>query len=277
MRVVRSWKGRCGLALTTALLVVAVMPGGAEADAHAADGTATREAGQNPWCAPELESVGSSNCYWLASKGAPLVIFLHGLTGVGGTWHWDQQRMYVRLAKQHQFSALIPRGRRGVGPGRDPDVLGWPNSQRAQSEVEADVLAQLADARKTLEQRAGQFGAVFVFGFSAGAYYATSLMLREKIDVDGFAAFAGGSGNEYQALQAKRVKRRIPMFLGYGKKDPDRKRQQELANMLASLKWPHRVVAANIGHTVTNEQVEEALEFLLQTAAPKVPAQAVRP
>lgn len=231
----------------------------------------------NEWCAPELESVGGSNCFWLAPPGAPLVIFLHGLTGVGGTWHWDQQRMYVRLAKRHQFSALIPRGRRGIGPGRDPDILGWPNSQRAQTEVEHDVLADLAQARKALEERAGKFGAVFVFGFSAGAYYATSLMLREKIDVDGFAAFAGGSGNDYQELQAKRVKKRIPMFLGYGRKDPDRKRQQELARMLANLNWPHRVVAENIGHTVTNEQVTAALEFLLQSkssamvAPPKAP------
>lgn len=217
---------------------------------------------QNTWCAPELESVGSTNCYWLAPKDRPLVIFLHGLTGAGSTWQWDQQRMYVRLAKQHQFSALIPRGRRGIGPGRDPDVLGWPNSQRAQDEVEQEVLAEIVAARKTLEQRAGTFSSVFVFGFSAGAYYATSLMLREKIEVDGFAAFAGGSGNDYQELQAKRVKRRIPMFLGYGKKDPDRKRQQELARMLGTLNWPHRVVAANVGHTVTQEQIEEALAFL---------------
>jgi predicted esterase len=133
------------------------------------------------------------------------------------------------------------------------------------------VLADLAQARKTLEERAGKFGAVFVFGFSAGAYYATSLMLREKIDVDGFAAFAGGSGNDYQALQAKRVKKRIPMFLGYGKKDPDRRRQQELARMLETLNWPHRTVAADVGHTVTNEQVIAALEFLLQSQPAAAP------
>jgi predicted esterase len=229
-------------------------------DAEAAEAPAK----SNDWCAPELESVGGTNCYWLAPQGTPLVIFLHGLTGVGGTWHWEQQRMYLRLAKRHQFSALIPRGRRGIGPGRDPDVLGWPNSQRAQDEVEQDVLAEIAAARQSLEQRGGKFSAVFVFGFSAGAYYATSLMLREKIDVDGFAAFAGGSGNDYQQLQAKRAKRRIPMFLGYGTKDPDRKRQEQLAKMLEAVDWPHRVVAANIGHTVTNEQIEAALEFLMQ-------------
>jgi predicted esterase len=208
--------------------------------------------------------MGGTNCYWLASEGRPLVIFLHGLTGAGSTWQWDQQRMYVRLAKQHQFSALIPRGRRGIGPGRDPDVLGWPNSQRAQAEVEEEVLSEIASARQALERRGGKFSAVFVFGFSAGAYYATSLMLREKMNVNGFAAFAGGSGNRYQEMQAQRVKRRIPMFLGYGKKDPDRKRQKELARMLAAVKWPHRVIAADVGHTVTREQIEAALEFLMQ-------------
>lgn len=233
------------------------------------------------WCAPELHSVGEANCYWLTpaaqeettaepARTGPrtLVIFLHGLTGDGSKWQWDRQRMYVRLAKQHHFSALMPRGRKGIGPGRDPDVWAWPNSQRAQGEVEGEVLADLAAARAGLEKRAGKFDRVFVFGFSAGAYYATSLMIREKIEVDGFAAFAGGSGNEYEKLLAQRVKRRVPMFVGYGKQDPDRKRQQTLAKMLQELDWPHRVMPADVGHTVTNAQIEGALEFLSRYEKP---------
>lgn len=231
--------------------------------ARAADAT-------NNWCAPEIERVGAANCYFLAPRapgqsepgGGTLVIFLHGLTGDGSTWQWDQQRTFVRLAQTHHFSALIPRGRKGIGPGRDPKVWAWPNSKRAQAEVEREVLSELAAARQSLEQRAGKFARVFVFGFSNGAYYATSLMLREKLDVDGFAAFAGGSGNEHERLQAKSVKRRIPMFVGWGTKDPDRKRQQELIRMLQELAWPHHAVGANVGHTVTPKQIEEALEFL---------------
>lgn len=268
------WQGSNTAAFAVALgLFVLPSPGIADstADSAAATDTPSSKTGASNWCAPELQSIAGSNCYWLAPEGRPLVIFLHGLAGAGGTWQWDQQRMYVRLAKQHQFSALMPRGRRGIGPGRDPNVLGWPNSQRAQDEVEQEVLSELVAARQSLEQRAGKFSSVFIFGFSAGAYYVTSLMLREKIDVDGFAAFAGGSGNDYQHLQAKRVKRRIPMFLGYGKKDPDRKRQQELARMLADLKWPHRVIAADVGHTVTREQLEAAIEFLTQSKSQQQP------
>lgn len=252
----------------------------------AASSAATEE--PNGWCAPDLEHVGEATCFWLAPKPPPpsitvaqpipgqnareeprtLVIFLHGLTGDGSTWQWDRQRMYVRLAKQHNFSALMPRGRKGIGPGRDPDVWAWPNSQRAQSEVEAEVLADLAAAREALEKRSGKFDRVFVFGFSAGAYYATSLMIRERLEADGFAAFAGGSGNEYEKLLAKRVKRRTPMFVGYGTRDPDRKRQQALVKMLEELDWPHRVMPARVGHTVTTAQLEGALEFLARPNTP---------
>jgi hypothetical protein len=50
--------------------------------------------------------------------------------------------------------------------------------------------------------------------------------------------------------------------VGYGTKDPDHHNQQQLVRMLADLRWPHRSLAASVGHTVSNRQIEQALDFL---------------
>jgi predicted esterase len=228
---------------------------------------------QAPWCAPELQTIAEHTCYFspeaaLQKQPRVLIIFLHGLTGAGGSWQWDQQRLMTRTAKAHGFSVLIPRGRPGIGPGRDPKILAWPNSKKAQEAVEADVLADLNAARSAAEQQSGKFEKVLVFGFSNGAYYATSLALRAKLNVDGFGVFAGGSGNKYDAILAAKAERRVPIFVGYGTRDPDRQRQIQLVSLLRKQGWKHRAKAARVGHTVTDDQIRTALRFLVQ-AEPK--------
>src|SRR5687768_7937059 len=154
------------------------------------------------WCAPELDALGDHTCFFSPESQARrpirvLVVFLHGLVGEGSSWQWEQQRLMVRAAEAHGFSALMPRGRLGIGPGRDPAVRAWPNSKQAQQAVEAEVLTELTETRRAVEQQRGRFDKVLVFGFSNGAYYATALALRGMLEVDGYGVFAGGSGNKY--------------------------------------------------------------------------------
>ncbi len=252
-----------------------------------------------PWCAPELKTIGDV-CYYSPEPSATkpvrsespaarsksstvpsapdsqpqsaelapkcenrtLVIFLHGLVGNGSSWQWQQQRLMARLAKTYGVSALIPHGRLGFGPGRDSNVWAWPTAQKLQEKYESELVAEWFAAKQELEKREGCFARSLIFGFSNGAYYATSLALRGRVPVDGYAVFAGGSGGKYMRLLAEKTTQRTPIFVGYGTKDPDRKRQRQLIALLSSLSWPYRSKAARVGHTVTDSQIRGALQFL---------------
>ena len=222
------------------------------------------------WCAPELDMIADGVCFSPAASDATtnapqrrtLVIFLHSLLGQEGSWRWEQQRLMARIAKRYGVSALMPRGRGGVGPGRDPKVIAWPTSTELQKSHEDAILAEWLAARDTAEGRVGKFERVLVFGFSNGAYYAASLALRGRLDVDGYGVFAGGSGGKYMRLLAARAERRAPIFVGYGTKDPDHRRQRALVRLLRELGWKHSSRADRIGHTVSDAQLRSALAFL---------------
>jgi len=237
---------------------------------------------ERTWCAPEAEALDDSMCFYepsseertpnapnapgetdaVAQPGRTLVLFLHSLVAVNSNWQWEQQRTLMRAAETHGFSVLMPRGRKGIGPGRAPDVWAWPTSARAQEEVEDELVEEWERARRQIETRQGsQFARLLVFGFSNGAYYATTLALRNRIDADGYGVFAGGSGGKYSLLLGSRVERRAPIFVGYGTKDPARKDMSSLAATLKKLGWKHRVKAEPVGHIVTDAQLRAALRF----------------
>jgi predicted esterase len=152
-------------------------------------------------------------------------------------------------------------------------VLGWPTAKELQDQHETTLLAEWRVAREQVERTHGPFERVLLFGFSNGAYYAESIAFRESFPIDGVAVFAGGSGSKYQRLLATRAQRRTPMFLGYGTRDPDRARQEQLLQMLRQLGWPHRALAASIGHTVSDSQLRSALTFLGHPTHPNDPSE----
>jgi predicted esterase len=237
------------------------------------------EPNPSSWCAPELDVLADGVCGYLPERAtaqasnatAPrtLILFLHSLVPAGSTWQWEQQRTVLRIAKANGFAALMPRGRRGIGPGRAPDTWAWPTSASAQKEVEDELVAEWASARGELERRQdARFDRLYVFGFSNGAYYASSLALRGRLEeADGYAAFAGGAGGKYAALLGSRTSRRVPLFIGYGTRDPARNDMRTLAKTLSFLGWRHRVKAEDVGHTVTDTQLRHAILFLRSTHA----------
>jgi predicted esterase len=193
-----------------------------------------------------------------------LVIFLHGVIEPGTEWQWSQQRAIARAAKVNGFEALMPRGRRGIGPRGMEDWWTWPTGTRAQQVVEAQLIEDWLAARRLLEQRRGApFTRVVVMGFSNGAYYGASLALRGRLAVDGYALFAGG-GAEYLERQARRVRLRPPIYVGYGGRDPAGKKDgKALGGTLRRLGWKHRVVGRpSVGHSMTDAQLREAMDFL---------------
>jgi predicted esterase len=292
------------LAISAASLcgVLALTPAAAKARGHAAvpqapAPAATAQAAASPssasagpaaaaerWCAPELDTIGETVCFvspaasaraeGKAVEGAgagdrTLVIFLHSLMGATGDFRLQQQRLVARMANAYGFTALMPRGRQGIGPGRDPAIVAWPTAAKMQEEYEDELVAEWMAAKAEAEKRVGPFKRVLVFGFSNGAYYATSLALRGRLDVDGYGVFAGGSGGKYLRLLAARAPRRAPIFVGYGTKDPDHRHQRELVSLLRSMGWEHRAKADRIGHTVSDAQIRGALAFLRPSAESK--------
>jgi predicted esterase len=206
-----------------------------------------------------------------------LVVFLHGLTKLGTTWQWNGQRALARYAKAHGFEVILPRGRLGAGSKKYADMWNWPGSVEGQKTVEDEVLAEWASAQKTLEERNGKpFARVWVFGFSAGAYYATSLALRGRIRAAGFGVFAGGGAPTGVERWARATQPKPPIYVGYGYKDRARKDPQKLGRALALMGWKSLVVGRpNVGHAMTDAQVREAVAFLRgHTSATSLPDRA---
>lgn len=247
------------------------------AQRNGADGSGTeiptpppQDAASAHWCAPELTPLTMHVCHYappmregVASRDSgTLVIFLHSLVSAEPRAAWEQQRRMRRLADVYRFSILIPRGRAGFGPGRDPGTLAWPTAEQLQRQYEAELLGEWSDALASVTTSHGAFQRVFLIGFSNGAYYATSLAFRNRFASDGVAVFAGGSGNKYHQLSAARAKHRVPMFVGYGTLDPDNPQQRSLVALLKRVGWPHRALAAKVGHTVSSEQLRAALQFM---------------
>lgn len=218
------------------------------------------------WCAPELETLPHDVCY---AKGPAspagkrtLVVFLHGLTKLGSGWQYNPQKGMVRAGKRLGFSVLAPRGRTGLGDKAEKDeTISWPTSNRT---VEDEVISEWMDAKALIEKRDGApFDEVFVIGFSNGAYFASSLALRGKLDVDGYGIFAGGSAGKGTVASSKNVKNRRPVFLAIATKDETTsKKAKELGKALKELKWPHASMSKPVGHTIGDEQLDKSLSYL---------------
>ncbi len=268
----------------------------------AAAQTATDPAAKVPsathagWCTAELITLEGDVCWAPApalkappaattAEGTPplaprrtLVIFLHGLLDDGASWQWPLQKGMLAMARHHGFALLAPRGLNGVGPGRLPQQIAWPAREDVRGEEDA-LLARIMRARREAEKHEGApYDDVFVFGFSNGAYYASSLALRGRLlDVDGYAVFAGGSAKTRPTATPEA---RRPLFVGVAAADRTTvQRSRELVRALASSRWPYRAMEARVGHTVADAHVTAALRWLRARAAglPDPPARAPAP
>jgi len=229
---------------------------------------------EEAWCPADVETLPGPICAsvpdTLPEEGPrTLVIFLHGVTNVGSGWQLATIRGMANYGKEFKFALIAPRGiLREASEDKDA-AYAWPNAALSRQQTESDVLKSWADARTTLETRAGKkFDRVFVFGFSSGAYYASSLALRGKPVADGFAVFAGGGAPYSQAMLAN-VRHRPPVFVGYGLKDKSAiKDARKLAAALRAARWKHREMAVpKAGHTITTAEFREAITWLGKSAS----------
>jgi predicted esterase len=229
---------------------------------------------QPAWCAPEFDALpGNADVCHIQGTPSPdgrrtLVVFLHGVIAKNTTWQWLQERGIARSAKQLHFEVIVPQGApvgvNGSGGFAWPGGGGGPSSDNAEKQITDGWKA----AQATLEARNGHaFDEVFVVGFSSGAYFASSLALRSKLDVQGYVVLAGGAARHTPSEGT----RRVPVFVGVSATD----RQtapgaRALGYLLTSQGWPSRVDEQPVGHMVSDVHMAHALGWLRGLARPGV-------
>jgi pimeloyl-ACP methyl ester carboxylesterase len=247
------------------LLLVPLVAGGHTALARTARAEAPKPDASS-WCAPEVETLPGGICHIDGRREGrrTLVIFLHGLIARGTTWQWTQHRAMARNAKNLGFAVIMPTAP-PVGPGGSGGYA-WPGATPSRESEEALIEPWMA-ARRLLEARSGTpFDEVFVMGFSSGAYYASSLALRGRLDVGGYALFAGGAA---LGPPGSDVKRRAPIFVGVCAKNPETAvGARALGSSLAIWNWPSRVDEQPIGHMFGDVHVAHALRYLQSHVPP---------
>lgn len=191
-----------------------------------------------------------------------LVVFLHGAIARDVTWQWTQERALLRQAKQSHFHAIFPRSPLSANGHV------WPGSAAAQAENEDELVAGWTAARKQLEAKLGKpFDEVFVMGFSSGAYFVSSLALRGKLTVDGYATFAGGAG--WGGGAAIDPSRKRPVFVGVCADDAQTaNHSRAFGGTLAAQGFTSRVEELHVGHMFGDAHVAHAVTWLRSVAKP---------
>ncbi|HVH41749.1 MAG TPA: hypothetical protein VM925_05380 [Labilithrix sp.] len=218
-----------------------------------------KPAGPSSWCAPEIEALPGDACFLDGgARNAPrhtLVIFLHGAIAKNTTWSWNHERMLLRLAKATKVDVVFPRS-----PQTDAGFV-WPGSRDAQDRVEQELIDGWMTAKHALEERNAQpFDDVFVMGFSSGAYFASSLAMRGRADVDGYAVFAGG---QPMAASPSPVEHFSPVFVGVCADDTTTAaHSRAFAGSLAAAGIPRAVSEQHVGHGLDHVHFTSALAYL---------------
>jgi predicted esterase len=210
------------------------------------------------WCAPGIEALPNDVCYLDGSDRSSrrtLVIFLHGAIAKNTKWSWNHERMMLRVAKAAKIEILFPRS-----PLEEVGYV-WPGTAEAQQKKEGELIDQWRLARNVTEKRGGRpFDDVFVMGFSSGAYFASSLAMRGRLDVDGYAVFAGGQ--PMPAPRSPEVKR-APVFVGVCANDTTTAaHSRAYAGSLAAAGIPRMVLEQPVGHDLSDVHFVSALAFL---------------
>lgn len=228
------------------------MPG---VDAHAQAATG------KPWCAPEIESLPGDVCYLDGDVAKEkngrrtLVVFLHGAVAKNTTWQWNHMRGMKQLATGNHVDIVFPRS-----PKSDVGYV-WPGSLEAQEKVEQGLVDQWMNAKRVLEDRAGKkYDDVFVMGFSSGAYFVSSLAMRGRLDVDGYATMAGGQA---MGARATPIDRFAPVFVGVcANDDGSAAHSRAFAGALSTAGIPRAVSEQPVGHGLSHVHFNGALGYL---------------
>lgn len=283
-------------AAAAALVLAACRDRGGEASAHVArppvvDASASATASAPPvaertprriaiatveseWCVVEgLVSLDDETCAYLPpiEEGQPLrlLVYLHGITPPTkeSPNKTVVQSSVLASARRAGAFAIVPRGRRNIGPEGTRDWWAWPTSADAHARLAKEIVAKIVDTKKKLEAAIGApFDRTYLAGGSNGAYFVTALALRGDLDafglhVDGIGVLSGGALGGRDAASLARL-RALPTYIGHGTYDEPVKRDaRALEAVLARAGWPVRVAPHALSHGTHVEYLYEAFDF----------------
>ena len=228
------------------------------------------------WCIEGLTALTEDVCYVLPphDAGGPrrLIVYLHGIVPPEAD---SPQKRTVETAVLHAsqragVAAIVPRGRRGIGPAQARDWWAWPTTSDAITTLTPSIVAGWVAAKKKLEALAGApFERTYLAGSSNGAYYVTALAIRGAVPtadfpVDGFGAMSGGAAGAGAAQRLAQVPPR-PFYVGFGSYDEESKSNAHaLVAALEGARWPVKAEEHPFGHGAREVYLDEAIGFWRQ-------------
>lgn len=242
----------------------------ADPSSEAAEGTADARPAlpdvRTDWCLEGWRGLDEGTCYFVPEGGATrtprrLLVYLPGIVPPTPTSPQKEkvQRVVAAAAARAGAVALLPRGRRGIGPAGAKDWWAWPTSAGDHAAYAAAMVAEWSAARARLEAALGPFERVYLAGSSSGAYFLTALALTGAVEMDGYAAASGGATGLAGARATSASKR--PFYVGYASGDPTHGGPKALGAFLASAGWPVRVAEHAGGHGAREVYLDEAFAF----------------
>ena len=198
---------------------------------------------------------------WSGRTPRRLLIYLSGIVPpvARSPQKENVQRVVAAAARRAGAVALLPRGRRGIGPRDARDWWAWPTSASDYAAHAETMVADWAAARAKLEAALGTFDRTYLAGSSSGAYFLTALALRGDVEMDGYAAASGGA----PGLGAPRAAgaKKSPFYVGYASGDRTNAGPKALGELLRAEGWPVRVEQHPGGHGAREVYLDEAFEL----------------
>jgi predicted esterase len=194
-------------------------------------------------------------CIAEPSGKAGLVLFLHGkFSGEADVW---TRTMVAERAKRKGFSVLALYGRRGFCPWeKDPPAyMCWP-AEESDAAAAAEIVATWKTLVERAEQQLGVHGRRILIGYSNGAFFAATVLLRNMTPwLDAGGILLGGSKADVQAS-------RMPsLVLVAAREDPWHfSTMAELHSKLETANWPHRYHVRSGSHALQPSDVDLVLE-----------------
>jgi len=239
---------------------------------------------KSDWCLEGWRGLDEATCYFVPEgfdgRDARLLVYLSGIVPPSGKSPQKEnvQRIVASAAKKANVVAMLPRGRRGIGPTDAKDWWAWPTSPADYQAHAREIVEEWLRQRAKLEaalfgDRAGseaarpeprRFTTRYLAGSSSGAYFLAALALSGVVDAefDGYAATSGGAtGLGGQGSASSPARQKHPFYIGYAEGDPTSSGPKALGALLSSAGWPVRVAAHSGGHGAREEYLLEAFAF----------------
>ena len=220
------------------------------------------------WCIDGMTALDEDVCYVLpALREGPrrLLVYLHGIVPPTAVSVQKQtvQGAVLAAATRAGAAAIVPRGRRGIGPKGAHDWYAWPTDPATHAQLVKEIVARWVAAKKKLEGMTGApFVRTYLAGSSNGAYFLSALAMRGDCDalefpIDGYGAMSGGAPGGRAPSGAPH-----PLYIGYGAYDAESKGSaRALAAVATAAHWPVRLAEHPFGHGAREVYLDEGFVF----------------